>query len=297
MSRSFLTQHERSQFDSISEDISQEDLAAYFTLTIQDKELIHQQRRDHNKLGFALQLCILRYLGFIINNITSLNSQIISHVAKQLQIRPQQLGNYGKRDQTRTDHTQSIMQYLHFRKADIAYFHSLIAWLTERALEHDKPLLLLKLCCEKLRLDKVIRPGIAILEGITNMELEDLLVAVDQQFPINPNAKIENDKLVLSPLFAENLPDSVSDLQNLITNELPRLDITDLLVEVDHWTHFSDCFIHAGGNQPRTKDFLVHLYASILAQTCNFGLKKMAEITGLTYDKLAWCTCIGCHFR
>jgi hypothetical protein len=59
-------------------------------------------------------------------------------------------------------------QYLHFRKADAAYFRILTAWLTKRALEHDKPLLLLRLCCEKLRLDKVIRLGITGLEGITN---------------------------------------------------------------------------------------------------------------------------------
>ena len=37
-------------------------------------------------------------------------------------------------------------------------------------------------------------------------------------------------------------------------------------------------------------DLLVQLYASIMAQACNFGLSKMAEISDISYRQLAWCT-------
>src|SRR6516165_9363346 len=35
---------------------------------------------------------------------------------------------------------------------------------------------------------------------------------------------------------------------------------------------------HAGGAEPRTPDLLVHCHASILAQACNFGLTRMAQL-------------------
>ena len=35
-----------------------------FTLSESNLEFVKQQRGDHNRLGFALQLCALRYLGF-----------------------------------------------------------------------------------------------------------------------------------------------------------------------------------------------------------------------------------------
>jgi len=121
-------------------------------------------------------------------------------------------------------------------------------------------------------------------------ELEEGLFQLDCELSRDSYIRIENDKLVLSPLEAEPLPESSKKLRKLITERLPRLDLTELLIEVDGWTRFTDCFKHAGGSQPRTRDLLVHLYASLLAQACNFGLAKMAEVSSLTFDRLAWCT-------
>ncbi len=52
---------------------------------------------------------------------------------------------------------------------------------------------------------------------------------------------------------------------------------------------------HAGGAEPRTPDLLVHCHASILAQACNFGLTRMAQLADLSYRQLAWCT--TCYLR
>ena len=38
-------------------------LVQYWTLADTDLEAIHRRRRDRNRLGFALQLCALRYPG------------------------------------------------------------------------------------------------------------------------------------------------------------------------------------------------------------------------------------------
>jgi hypothetical protein len=76
----------------------------------------------------------------------------------------------------------------------------------------------------------------------------------------------------------------------LVDARLPLIELPDLLMEVDGWTGFSRHLEHAGGAEPRTPDLLVHCHASILAQACNFGLTRMAQLADLSYRQLARCT-------
>ena len=80
------------------------------------------------------------------------------------------------------------------------------------------------------------------------------------------------------------------ELERLIDERLPFVELSELLIEVDGWTHFSDDFEHAGGTEPRSRELRSHLYAAVLAQACNLGPTRMARISDLTYQKLAWCT-------
>jgi hypothetical protein len=84
---------------------------------------------------------------------------VIDYLAQQLGTTPEIFAGYGDRPHTRTDHLQEVTAYLGFRKARPGDLGSLMAWLVERALEHDRPTLLLQLACEKLRTDQIVRPG------------------------------------------------------------------------------------------------------------------------------------------
>ena len=121
-------------------------------------------------------------------------------------------------------------------------------------------------------------------------ELEEELARLDRDWPKNESVRIEEGRLVLTPLSAEELPEGSVALQEKIAQHLPRVDLADLLLEVDSWTDFTRHFEHAGGREPRSKDLRVHLHASILAQACNFGPTTMAEVAELSYRRLAWCT-------
>ncbi|MGI0488498.1 Tn3 family transposase [Pantanalinema rosaneae CENA516] len=99
----------------------------------------------------------------------------------------------------------------------------------------------------------------------------------------------EKDKLVLSPFEAEERTAELNQLTYLITNRLPTLDITDLLVEVDSWTHFSDAFEHLQSPHRRDTNLLLHLYSCLLAQACNLDLQQMATSANLGYRQLSWC--------
>ncbi len=607
----FLADSERERLSSFPADVPPDDLASFFILTEFDKQLIPVTSSSSNRLGFALQLCALRYLGFCPDNITHAPISVVNYVACQLGVSPDDLAVYGGRSQTRTYHLQAIQAYLGFRKASESDLAALSSWLLERALEHDKPTVLLQLACDNLRAQRIVRPGLTIIEKFVTAArnqatdqvftqlapmltrehrqfLDDLLVpeaitnrtslswlrrratansapeileglkklaflrehgveewdisginpnrakflaqlgrkstnqmlqrmAPERRYPIlllfltqtlvditdeiidlfdrcfmdayararrnldefrklsgrstnelksiaqecdslarplddyyfdfwakryvyfrifsrefvktfqfhsnrandpileglallatlneqekrkvpddapssfvtpkwqqyvfdrkgkidchywelcllwelrnhlrsgdiwllhsrryanpesylissdqwvelkhevcqqiqapsdgdirlqermgqvqellsradklfsgkNGKVRIENGRLILSPLEAEVLPERVLQLQHIISERLPKVDLSDLLIEVDRWTHFTGEFEHAGGAQPRSNGLLVHLYASILSQACNLGLSQMADIAHLSYEQLAWTT-------
>jgi TnpA family transposase len=161
-----LNDAERERLNCFPTDISSEDIITFFTLTPVDKKQIPITTNASNRLGFALQLCTLRYLGFCPDILTPLPAEVLGYLAKQLGVDPKSLSDYGERAHTRTDHLQTIQEYLEFRKATQADFTALTAWLLDRALEHDKPSLLLQLLCEKLYKEKIVRPGITRLEKL-----------------------------------------------------------------------------------------------------------------------------------
>ncbi|HDR7612929.1 TPA: Tn3 family transposase [Bacillus mycoides] len=101
-----------------------------------------------------------------------------------------------------------------------------------------------------------------------------------------PDVSIYAEKIQIAPL-KKMIPDEVEDLTRLIYNVLPRIKLTELLVEVDSWTHFSKHFAHLHTQaEPKEKSVL---FAAILADGINLGLSKMADACpNISYTQLAW---------
>src|SRR5262244_2204974 len=163
MSTSFLTAAERDRWQRFPETIPQDDLAVYFLLSADDQREVNRPREPCNRLGYALQLCTLRYLGFVPTDFTATPEVVVTFVAEQLGMPPQGLGLYDNR-RTQSEHRRHVQAYLKFRRATPLDFYALHTWLVERALEHDKPTLLLQLACEKLYRERIVRPGVTRLE-------------------------------------------------------------------------------------------------------------------------------------
>src|SRR4029453_2447330 len=93
----------------------------------------------------------------------------VVYVAQQLAVSPDALATYGRRIPTRTLHLQHVQAHLGFRTATPLDLYALRMWLVERALEHEKPTMLLQLACHNLgarkpRPDEIFRPGPPLLE-------------------------------------------------------------------------------------------------------------------------------------
>jgi len=160
----FLTNVEKERLSRIPGDISKADLASFFTLTDSDLKVIPVKSAGHNRLGFALQICALRYMGFCPDDLMTTPPSVVKYVASQLGINPQEIMRYGQREQTRTDHVKNVEAYLGFRRAEDMNLYELSQWLVKRALEHDKPTLLFQMASEKLYEMKIVRPGVSVIE-------------------------------------------------------------------------------------------------------------------------------------
>ncbi|TEB12775.1 hypothetical protein Pmgp_00751 [Pelotomaculum propionicicum] len=107
-------------------------------------------------------------------------------------------------------------------------------------------------------------------------QLHDQLQVVSKLIKKNklPDASLQDGKLRIAPL-QKIVPDEVEELIRRAYGLLPRIKLTDLLVEVDTWTGFSRHFTHLH-TRSEAKDKIV-LFAAILAEGINLGLVKMAE--------------------
>ena len=156
----FLTKAERERLQSFPEQITTDEIIIFFTLSDKDLTLVKKRSGDHNLLGFALQLGTLRYLSFIPDNFPKLPLKVIEYVAQQLKVSADTLADYGERSQTRTSQLQEIQDYLGFRKPSKTDYQQLEKWLLERAMEHDRPLLLFQLLIKKPRKAVTRKPWI-----------------------------------------------------------------------------------------------------------------------------------------
>lgn len=161
----WLTESEQKRLTRFPAAVPENDIVTFFTLTEHDRLLLTRLHNNVNRLGFAIQLCTLRYLGFVPENLRETPAAIVKFLAGQFSASPELLNEYGsRRPQTRTDHLSEIEKYLGFHKATAAEESEIDEWLTSRAVEHDRPLLLLQMLCERLQSQKVVRPGLSVLE-------------------------------------------------------------------------------------------------------------------------------------
>jgi hypothetical protein len=100
------------------------------------------------------------------------------------------------------------------------------------------------------------------------------------------DAYMSNGKIKVKPL-TKLVPKEAEDLAKKVYRLLPYVKITELLIEVDHWTGFTDSFTHLkNGIKVEDKNLLL---TTILSDGINLGLRKMAESSPYTsYAKLSW---------
>lgn len=160
----FLTIAEREQLSSFPPCPTSEDIITFFTLSQPEIILAQKRSGDLNRLVFAIQLGALRYLGFVPDEVSKTPLVIVEYLSSQLHLNSGGIENYQQRPNTRTAQLQQIREILGWRKPTHLDLLLWEKWLLDRAMEHDRPSLLFQLLCDKLRIEKIVRPAVTTLE-------------------------------------------------------------------------------------------------------------------------------------
>jgi len=139
-----LTKKQREKFLKIPIDISDWDIAKYYTFTKKELEIIGNRRRQYNKIGFALQLSALKHPGWSYSKARQFPLSVSKYIAQQIKVNPSEICNYPKKIETLSEHfiqVKNFFEYRNFEKRDEDWLFDLIL---ELALENDNPLFLVK---------------------------------------------------------------------------------------------------------------------------------------------------------
>jgi TnpA family transposase len=143
---------------------SQDDLIRYYTFNESDMAMIRQRRGDANRLGFAVQLALLRYPGYALASDMQLPGTIIDWIARQVRAEVSAWAKYGERDETRREHFLELRAYLGLSAFGLSDFRFLVQTLTDIGMQTDKGLLLAEHALETLRQRRVILPVLSVIE-------------------------------------------------------------------------------------------------------------------------------------
>ena len=105
----------------------------HYTLSDDDLEIIRARRRPHNRFGFALQLCALRYPGRLLGPGEVIPLAVSRFIAAQLGLKPDDLADYAMREETRREHLQVLRALYGYKMFTGRGSRDLKAWLEDAA--------------------------------------------------------------------------------------------------------------------------------------------------------------------
>lgn len=81
--------------------------------------------------------------------------------------------------------------------------------------------------------------------------------------------------------------DKLHELKSWLAAKRRRINLTDLLIEVDNALDFTRCFFPPGQREERSADDVCITLLAVLAHGCNIGSQTMSELTrGVSYKQL-----------
>ncbi len=140
-----------------------DDLIRHYTFNDTDLSIIRQRRGPANRLGFAVQLCYLRFPGVILGVDELPFPPLLKLVADQLKVGVESWNEYG-REQTRREHLSELQTVFGFRPFTMSHYRQAVQMLTELAMQTDKGIVLASALIGHLRRQSVILPALNAVE-------------------------------------------------------------------------------------------------------------------------------------
>ena len=162
--RSILSASERDSLLALPD--TQNELIRRYTFNDNDLALIRQRRGDANRLGFAVQMSLLRYPGQGLAVDGAVPAPMLRWIARQLRIDPACWPKYAERQETRREHLIELRAYLGLSPFGLGHYRQAVHTLAELAQQTDKGVVLAGSALDVLRRGRVIAPTLDVIERI-----------------------------------------------------------------------------------------------------------------------------------
>ncbi|HDU2632614.1 TPA: Tn3 family transposase [Yersinia enterocolitica] len=160
--RSILSATERESLLTLPD--AKDELIRHYTFNETDLSVIRQRRGAANRLGFAVQLCYLRFPGIFLGVDDPPFLPLLRMVAAQLKVPVESWNHYGQREQTRREHLVELQTVFGFKPFTMSHYRQAVHTLTELALQTDKGIVLASTLVENLRRQSIILPAMNAIE-------------------------------------------------------------------------------------------------------------------------------------
>ena len=162
--RSILSSAERDSLLALPD--TQDELIRNYTFSEPDLSLIRQRRGEANRLGVAVQLCLLRFPGQGLLPDAAVPMPLLQWIGRQLRLDPACWPQYAEREETRREHLLELRTYLGMEPFGLAHYRQAVHATTELALQTDKGIVLASNVLDSLRHRHIILPTLDVVERV-----------------------------------------------------------------------------------------------------------------------------------
>jgi hypothetical protein len=149
----------------------------YALVTVDLSAIVRRRRRQTNRLGFALQLCVLRYPGRLLRRGEIIPDRVVAFISRQVGIEEDALGGYAARIATRYLHSSTLQDLYGFRPFTRHLRAELVDTLVTAAMGMMDGGMLASALVEEMRRRQIIIPGITVVERLC----ADILVEAERR--------------------------------------------------------------------------------------------------------------------
>ena len=143
-----------------------DELIRLYTFSEADLAVIRQRRGGHNRFGFAVQICYLRYPGFALPPDEQPPASLLRLVGEQLRVDPAVWSHYAQRAETRREHLNELLVWLNISKFRLGHYRRFVHQLALLAQQTDRGIVLAAALVEMFRQEHVIMPSLDVIDRI-----------------------------------------------------------------------------------------------------------------------------------
>jgi len=112
-----FSDEEAAQLSSWPPEVARSDLVAHFTLSVEDRRWVRSHRGAAERVGLAVQVCGLGYLGFVPADLAATPREVVAFVAAQIGVAAVTFTRYAREvdGRSRRRHMAAVMKQAGWR--------------------------------------------------------------------------------------------------------------------------------------------------------------------------------------